>query len=172
VAKLCRRFAAPLTAAPILGSTDQEDTMHRLSLIVVAALAVAASAHGAGYGSFKTPSGNIVCFHSPGPKDRPRAFLGCGIKTGLKPAPPRRRCKEGGYAGDRVELFATGRVHVPSCAGDPGPFVGLKLGARVLGYGKTWSGGGLRCRSTFKGLTCRNKSGHGFFLSRAKWRSF
>jgi hypothetical protein len=42
----------------------------------------------------------------------------------------------------------------------------------VLGYGKTWSGGGLRCTSAFKGLTCRNKSGHGFFLSRAHWRSF
>ncbi len=54
-------------------------------------------------GYFKTPSGNIVCFHSVGPKDSPRAFLGCGIKSGLNPAPPRRPCDEGGYAGDRVE---------------------------------------------------------------------
>jgi hypothetical protein len=122
-------------------------------------------------GFFKTPSGNIVCYHSPGPKDLPRAFLGCGIKSGLKPAPPRRTCQEGGYAGDRVELLATGRVHVPSCAGDPGALVGLPV-ARVLGYGKSWSGGGLRCVSGFKGLTCRNKSGHGFFLSRAHWRAF
>ena len=122
-------------------------------------------------GFFKTPSGNIVCFYSPGPKDMPQWFLGCGIKSGLKPAPPRRVCKEGGYAGDRVELFATGRVRVPSCAGDPGAFVGL-LVARVLRYGKTWSGGGLRCVSAFKGLTCSNESGHGFFLSRTRWRAF
>jgi hypothetical protein len=140
--------------------------------MVVAASALGGAAGVMKSGYFKTPSGNIVCYHSPGPSDLPRAFLGCGIKSGLKPAPPRHACKEGGYAGDRVELFATGRVHVPSCAGDPGPFTGLQVGARVLAYGKTWSGGGLRCRSAFAGLTCRNKSGHGFFLSRARWRSF
>jgi len=123
-------------------------------------------------GYFKTPSGNIVCFHSPGPKDDPQsALVVCGIKSGLKPPPPHRRCKEGGYAGDRVVLLVTGRAHAPSCAGDPGPFVGLRH-ARLLGYGKAWSGRGLRCTSAFKGLTCRNKVGHGFFLSRAHWRAF
>jgi hypothetical protein len=61
---------------------------------------------------------------------------------------------------------------VPSCAGDPGPFVG-EHSAPVLGYGKTWKqSDGLHCTSAFKGLTCRNKSGHGFFLSRAHWRKF
>jgi hypothetical protein len=122
-------------------------------------------------GYFKTPSGNIVCYHSPGPVDRPVAFIGCGIKSGLKPAPPRRPCSEGGYAGDRVTMTATGRVKVPACAGDPGALVGAPT-ARVLGYGKTWSGGGISCRSTFAGLTCRNRSGHGFFLSRARYRTF
>jgi hypothetical protein len=122
-------------------------------------------------GYFKTPSGNIVCYHSPGPADLRRAFLGCGIKSGLKPAPPRRPCEEGGYAGDRVSINATGRVSVPACAGDPGALVGARE-ARVLGYGKTWSGGGLSCASAVAGLTCRNKSGHGFFLSRAQWRAF
>jgi hypothetical protein len=122
-------------------------------------------------GYFKTPSGNIVCYHSPGPVDRPVPFIGCGIRSGLKPAPPRRPCSEGGYAGDRVSMNATGRVTVPACAGDPGALVGAPT-ARVLGYGKTWSGGGISCRSTFAGLTCRNRSGHGFFLSRARYRTF
>jgi len=122
-------------------------------------------------GYFKTPSGNIVCYHSPGPADLPRPFIGCGIKSGLKPAPPRRSCQEGGYAGDRVSMNATGRVRVPSCAGDPGALVGESR-ARVLDYGKTWSGGGIRCTSAETGLTCRNKSGHGFFLSREHWRAF
>ena len=122
-------------------------------------------------GYFKTPSGNIVCYHSPGPADLPRAFLGCGIKSGLKPAPPRRPCQDGDYAGDRVTLEATGRVRVPSCAGDAGALVGERR-ARVLAYGTTWSGGGLRCTSAATGLTCRNKSGHGFFLSRERWRAF
>jgi hypothetical protein len=124
-----------------------------------------------GTGYFKTPSGNIVCFYSGGPADMPRMFLGCGIRSGLKPAPPRRPCEEGGYAGDRVELSATGRVAVPSCAGDPGALVGA-AGAPVLAYGRTWSGGGIRCASATAGLTCRNRSGHGFFLSRERWRAF
>jgi hypothetical protein len=152
----------------------------RPSLILATLVAISAlAAGGAGAsgvrlkdGYFKTPSGNIVCFYSLAvSKDAPQPWLECGIKSGLKPAPPRRTCREGGYAGDRVALFATGRVHVPSCAGDPGALLGLRL-ARVLGYGKRWSGGGLSCMSAFKGLTCRNKSGHGFFLSRAYWRSF
>jgi Family of unknown function (DUF6636) len=46
------------------------------------------------------------------------------------------------------------------------------LPPRVLGYGTTWSGGGLRCTSAVNGLICRNKSGHGFFLSRERWRAF
>jgi hypothetical protein len=155
--------------------------LRKLALVgmgAVAATLAAASAHAVADakpikdGFFKTPSGNIVCYHSPGPRDLPRAFLECVIRSGLKPAPPRRPCREGGYAGDRVQLLATGRTYVPSCAGDPGAAVGLQIGARVLGYGKTWSGGGLSCRSAFAGLTCRNKSGHGFFLSRARWRRF
>ena len=124
------------------------------------------------YGSFKTPSSNIVCDYFVHIGSRAsESSVGCVIKSGLKPAPPRRPCQDGGYAGDRVYLGVTGRVQVPSCAGDPGPYVNVDR-ARVLGYGKTWSGGGLRCTSAEAGLTCRNKSGHGFLLSRERWRSF
>jgi hypothetical protein len=124
-------------------------------------------------GYFKTPSGNIVCLYIVGTAaDRP--LVECGIKTGLKPPPSRngRGCKYSDYQGDRVELLATGPAHAIACAGDVGPFAGLVVGAQVLSYGKTWSGSGFRCASAVTGLTCRNKSGHGFFLSRAHWRSF
>lgn len=120
---------------------------------------------------FKTPSGNIVCQFLPGPKDLPRGSLGCVIKSGLRPAPPRRTCREGGYAGDRVDLLATGRVSVPQCAGDYGAFLYAAV-ARLLGYGKTWSRNGFTCVSAIAGLTCRNRSSHGFFLSREHWRQF
>jgi hypothetical protein len=136
---------------------------------LVAPLAYSAPSAKDGY--FKTPSGNIVCYHSPGPRDRPVAQIGCGIRSGLKPPVRRRQCRDGDFVHDRVFMFATGRVQVPSCAGDPGALVGLRF-ARVLAYGKTWSGGGLSCRSAVTGLTCRNKSGHGFFLSRDRWRRF
>jgi hypothetical protein len=92
-------------------------------------------------------------------------------KSGLRRAPPRRTCREGGYAGDRVDLLATGRVSVPLCAGDYGAFLYVDV-ARVLGYGKTWARGGFTCVSAITGLTCRNKNSHGFFLSREHWRQF
>ncbi len=123
-------------------------------------------------GNFKTPSGNIVCFYLYGSSSvQPHVY--CGIKSRLNPAPPRSgsSCKELDYQGDRVDLGNTGRASAIPCSGDAGPYAG-ESSAWVLGYGKTWSGGGLRCSSALTGLTCRNKSGHGFFLSRERWRRF
>jgi len=68
-------------------------------------------------------------------------------------------------------MSSTSRVTVPVCAGDPGPIVPSRL-ARVLAYGKAWSRAGIRCTSAVNGLTCRNKSGHGWFLSRERYRVF
>jgi hypothetical protein len=44
----------------------------------------------------------------------------------------------------------------------------------VLRYGRTikWYGGAIRCTSHRTGLTCRNLSGHGFFLSPGRQRIF
>jgi hypothetical protein len=128
-----------------------------------------ASSAPAGY--FKTPSGNIVCYHAPGRVDMSTAFVACGIKSKLRPPPPRKPCVDGGYAGDRITLMERGRPSVPACAGDPGALVGERA-ARVLAYGRTWRGDGLRCSSAFTGLTCRNRIGHGFFLSRERYRLF
>ena len=122
-------------------------------------------------GFFKTPSGNIVCQYLVGPSVAFGGVVACAIKSGLKPALPREACNIGSYASDRLILDARGPVSAPPCANDPSALVGESK-ARVLGYGKTWSGGGINCKSTFAGLTCRNKSGRGFFLSRESWRRF
>jgi hypothetical protein len=120
-----------------------------------------------GNGYFKTPSGNIVCSYT-------RTLVGCAIKSGLKPAPP---AAPGCSPSNQVFLRTTGRAQTgaSTCPGGsviPGPVAGESV-ALVLAYGKTWRGSdGLRCASAFTGLTCRNKSGHGFFLSRETWRSF
>lgn len=119
---------------------------------------------------FKTPSHNIVCMFAGGLADT-KPFVACGIKSGLKPPPRKVRCREGDPTDEFINLEQTGRAHEPSCAGDPGPFVGEKQ-ARVLRYGHTFRRRGLRCKSAPAGLTCRNKSGHGFFLSRAHSRRF
>jgi Family of unknown function (DUF6636) len=39
---------------------------------------------------------------------------------------------------------------------------------RTLRLGETWRGGGFRCTSRPKGLTCANPSGHGFWLGRQR----
>ena len=121
------------------------------------------------YGAFKTPSGNIVCGWGVAPLGR--ASIECGIKSGLKPAPKPIHCDAGDPTDKRVSLLETGRATPVRCAGDPGPFVS-EAGAKVLRYGTTWSVGGLSCASQVTGLTCRNRAGHGFFLSRDRWRSF
>jgi hypothetical protein len=125
-----------------------------------------------GVGYFKSPSGNIVCAHAKGSAG---VVVECGIHSGLKPKPPyNASCRASGldHNADRISLAATGRTPYPrACSGDAGPFVGQSI-ARVLAYGKTWSRAGISCRSAFTGMTCRNRSGHGFFLSRARWRRF
>lgn len=148
-------------------------TRRRRILAAAAALAAFAaagnSADAAPLGHFKTPSHNIVCeaFDAPGTP----ATLVCTIKTGLKPPPPRIKCHSGDFTDRVISLAATGRARAGACAGDPGPLVG-EASARVLAYGATWKRAGLRCASAFAGLTCTNRSGHGFFLSRRHSRRF
>jgi hypothetical protein len=120
-------------------------------------------------GAFKTPSGNIVCGYSI--DSFGAASMECGIKSGLKPPPPRVHCSAGDPNDKRVSLTATGRAVPVTCAGDPGPFL-VESRASILGYGRTWSGGGISCTSESAGLTCKNRVGHGFFISRERWRTF
>ena len=123
------------------------------------------------YGAFKTPSGNIVCGYSIAPDGT--ASTECGIKSGLKPPPRPIHCDAGDPNDKRVSLRDTGRAAPVLCAGDPGPLLPqIDAAAKVLAYGKTVRFGGISCGSTTTGLTCRNRSGHGFFLSRERWRMF
>jgi hypothetical protein len=128
-------------------------------------------------GYFQTPSGNIHCdFLYPGKF----TYVRCGLKSGFKPAPPTRG--PGCFPPRWLTLRLTGgpRLQSSICPGedegDAGPFIGGQHPgppARVLRYGTSWSGGGLRCASAFSGLTCRSSvSGRGFFLSRERWRVF
>jgi hypothetical protein len=144
-----------------------------LGVMAVGLAAGAASAAGRStVGFFQTPSHNIVCmylFGGAAGSDEPA--VDCGIKSGLKPPPRRITCTAGDPTSNFVDLGVTGRAVEPSCAGDPGPLVG-EAGARVLAYGTTWRHGAVSCSSAVTGLTCRNRSGHGFFLSRAHSRRF
>ena len=146
--------------------------MIRGALALATALAIAAAppALAARHGAFRTPSHNIVCGWYAGTGHSP-AVIECGIRSGLKPTPRRVHCRVTDPVDDRVSLTATGRTMPVTCAGDPGPFV-FASSAKVLGYGKRWSAAGFTCTSRRTGLTCRNRRGHGFFLSRQHWRRF
>jgi hypothetical protein len=149
-----------------------------LPSLVLALLALGEAAADAAtppYGSFRTPSGNIVCIW--GIDDGPYPpFIRCDIRSGLVPFPARPRgCPRDSDYGQGLQLLAVPRagergkgVATVVCAGD----TALGPGAPALAYGSTFRRGGLSCTSVRSGLTCRNLAGRGFFLSRERWRIF
>ena len=137
---------------------------------LVCSIAVFAGATGvadaaSGADPFRTPSGNIYCayeHYSFAPVD-----LRCEIRSGVKPLPPRpQTCGDADWGGGYA-MRPTGRAHV-LCITD----TIYDPRAKVVGYGTIWRGGGFTCSSRTTGLRCTNRSGHGFFLSRERWRVF
>jgi hypothetical protein len=124
----------------------------RLAILLALLLPASASAK---FVFFQMPSHNIGCVYSSSP-----AYLRCDIRSGLKPPPSKPKgCTvdwTGGY-----QVGPTGRAH-KVCAGD----TVLSPDARVVHYGTTWRDGPFTCKSSLSGLRCKNRSGHGFFLSR------
>jgi hypothetical protein len=129
-----------------------------LAALTVALLAGSASADGATF--FRTPSGNIGCVYDA----RGGGTLRCDIRSGLKPSPAKPKGCTVDW-GDSLTLLRQGRARI-TCHGD----TVFQQGARVLRYGTTWRRQGFRCTSRTSGLTCRNPSGKGFFLSRERWQ--
>jgi hypothetical protein len=131
-------------------------------LVALAALALgfaASAAAGSVVIQFHTPSGNIGCLYASGFGGAPS--LRCDIRSGLKPRPARPGNCDLDW-GDSYEMRVTGSAYV-TCHGD----TAIDPKARVLRYGQKWSRSGFTCLSRTAGLRCTNRSGHGFFLSRA-----
>ena len=108
--------------------------------------------------SFHTPSGNIGCIKFGGQ-------LRCDIGQKSWHGPAQHASCPLAY-GDSFTLRATGRP-IWTCHGD----TALHLG-RALPYGTTWRSGPFTCISRITGLSCANRQGHGFFLSRQYYRTF
>jgi hypothetical protein len=128
-----------------------------LGLIIAAILALAAPASAARV-HFSTPSRNIGCIGDA-------RLLRCDIQqTATKPPPKPRSCKFDW--GNYFELRPQGRAR-RLCVSDS-----ALGGRRILTYGWTLRLGRMSCVARRTGLTCRNRDGHGFFLSRARVRLF
>jgi len=123
--------------------------------LLVALALMAAPTASAKFVFLQTPSHNIACAYSTAP-----ANLRCDILSGLKPAPRKPPgCQNDWTFG--YQVGPTGRAR-KVCAGDSV----YSPTARVIRYGTTWRAGPFTCKSRTIGLRCRNRSGHGFFLSR------
>jgi len=126
--------------------------------LAFAILAVPGSSAALGI-TFSTPSRNIGCVGDS-------TFVRCDIsQTTVKPPPKPRTCKFDW--GNAFEVRGRGRAR-RLCVSDSA------LGSRrILRYGQTQKiGARITCTSRKAGLTCRNRDGHGFFLSRARIRLF
>jgi hypothetical protein len=130
--------------------------------------AVAHAVGPAGGGAFLMPSGNIGCVflaHAGGsPRAAPFESIQCEIRSGTEPPPAGRpsSCTGRGVRwGKDYGMYTRGRVQIPCTTGRV-----IYPRARVLAYGARWSKGGVTCWSRRTGLTCKNKSRHGFFMSR------
>ncbi|HEY3018307.1 MAG TPA: DUF6636 domain-containing protein [Gaiellaceae bacterium] len=106
------------------------------------------------------PSRNIGCIFGRSPR-----YVRCDVRSGLKPAPPRPAGCDLDWAYG-LQMTAVSKPKT-FCAGD----TALTQGP-ILAYGATLRIEGFTCLSRRAGLRCTNRAGHGFFLSRQRWRVF
>jgi hypothetical protein len=142
---LRRLVVGGLTALGLLGATP---------IVALGAPTAARSAF------FRSPSGNIGCAMD-------RSFgARCDIAKRNWRTPPKPRSCDLDF-GQGVAVGSHGRAHFV-CAGD------TALGARrILAYGHARRVGRYSCTSKRVGMRCVNRrSGHGFFLSRQRFRLF
>jgi len=96
-----------------------------------------------------------------------RTYIRCDVQNATNAAPDKPKSCEfdwGFSFGMRVRGNAY-RNCVSDAIGDPKK-------AKRLAYGATESLGGISCHSQQTGMTCTNKSGHGFSLSRQQQKLF
>jgi hypothetical protein len=128
--------------------------------VLVALFLVAAPAASAVYQPFRTPSGNIGCYYSTGP-----AFLRCDTAYDTS-FTGKRSCPNGDY-GRAFGMSPRGHARA-LCVGD----TALNRQAPAIAYGHSKRFGPYSCTSRTSGLTCHNRAGHGWTLSRQRQRLF
>ena len=143
--------------------------MPRTSFVIVAVAAVALAATSAAAQdllSAQAPSHNIACMATPPGVGQPTYELRCDIRQTTSRPPPRPRGCPLSW-GDAFVLDPTGPGRL-FCHGD----TVADPSAPVIAYGTQWRPYGFTCTSQTTGLTCVNRAGHGFSLSRAVQKVF
>jgi hypothetical protein len=121
----------------------------------------------------RTPSHNISCFVVP-IKPTSHANLLCDIHRASYTGALQHRCIDGpaGLDWHGFSIAWNGRAQVVCSGGILYDSGHDRPSYTVLGYGRTWRSSGFTCTSRVAGLTCRNRGGHGLFLSRLAYRLF
>jgi hypothetical protein len=77
------------------------------------------------------------------------------------------------HASEEGDPFYNLEPHGKAHLGARGDYVGYNHPTHgTLQYGHTWTRNGIRCKMKTSGLTCRNKSHHGFHLAKGNTYSF
>jgi hypothetical protein len=120
---------------------------------------------------FHSPTGNIRCLFVPGARG-PDHIL-CNVAHSDYGATLQARClARHSLDWHGFELSARGKGLVV-CSGGILYNPDTQRPSYVnLPYGRAWRHGAFTCRSRVTGVTCRNASGHGLFVSRQAWRAF
>jgi hypothetical protein len=138
-------------------------------IATVAASSAAAGRSGAqSLPGFRSPSGNIKCYYNPKGLTS-RGFtpvLRCSLNHADYAVTLQHRCESGDWHG--FTLTPT-RKPLLFC---PGGATGDHPVYRTLAYGKSWQRGPFTCTSRVTGVTCRNRTGHGLFISRQAYRTW
>jgi surface antigen len=136
--------------------------------IVIAAVSASTSAAGRTVlPGFRSPSANIRCFVG--------TSLYCSIGRADYAAKLQAQClKPDGsgvdWHGFKLRPTSRGKVY---CTSNPPYDTGKQRPRyRLLAYGKSFRHGSLTCISRLAGITCRNRDGHGLFISRHSWRAW
>jgi hypothetical protein len=140
------------TTRLITGESDSlpDTTDPAMSALDTQAPGIGDKATGSDWG-FMTPSQNIACNSGP----RSERTLSCAVFS------------ESTTKGQKVwELRESGRPTAAVVMGNMGTDI------PTLDYGRAWKRGHLSCVSRSTGLTCQNREGHGFELSRERQRVF
>lgn len=133
-----------------------------VAVCVLAALAlVSPGASSASTMNWHTPSGNIKC--GIGLKHHVVCLI---IEQTFAPGSCDGVFSTSGAVGRR------GRARLVTGCFSGAPFNVTGEGSRTLRYGKSITRYGVTCRSSRRGMRCRNKSGHGFQLRRSAAAKF
>ena len=135
---------------------------------VIAAVAASSSLAGAALPGFRSPSGNIKCYYNA--KGLGSAgfapVLKCSLDHADYGARLQRRCETGDWHGFTMTPRKKPTIFCPGGAS------GDKPAYRVLAYGQSRQLGPFTCTSRVTGVTCRNRTGHGLFISRQAYRAW